>query len=183
MNFRIGDMTVNSNGNICLDCGICCDGTFFDFVPVSEVEATVLESTGLSIKLVEGLGLRIQLPCMKFGSCCTIYADRPAICRSFRCRLLKSMDKGDIETGYALQRIQLLKALKAELEQIIPDRKEISYFREVRNYLIENEKSGPERRKENARVLMLGTRFMNLINDDFVYMLKQDNDQSGSEIA
>ena len=172
-------MTVNSNENICLDCGICCDGTFFDYVPVTEEEAAVLESTGLSIKLVEELGLRIQLPCKKFGGCCTIYAERPAICRSFRCRLLKSKDKGEIEAGHALQRIQLLKALKAELEQIIPDRKEISYFREVRNFLIEIEKGGPEHRKENARVLMLGTRFMNLISDDFVYMLEDADGKSG----
>lgn len=173
-------MSENSNGSICLDCGMCCDGTFLDYAPVTEEESAVLESTGLSIKLVEGLGLRIQLPCMKFGGCCTIYADRPAVCRSFRCELLKSTDKGKIETGQALQRIQLLKTLKAELQQIIPDRKEISYFREVRNFLIEIEKGSPERRKENARVLMLGTRFMNLISDDFVYMLEDADGQSGS---
>lgn len=176
-------MTVNSNGSVCLDCGMCCNGTFLDYAPVTEAEAKVLESRGLPVNLIEGLGLRIKLPCRKFESCCTIYADRPAVCRSFRCRLLKSIDKGKIETGNALQRIQLLKALKAELEQVIPDRKEISYFREVRNFLIEIEKGSPELRKENARVLILGTRFMNLINDDFVYMLEEDNGQSGSEIA
>jgi len=173
-------MTANSNGSVCLDCGMCCNGTFLDYAAVTGEEATVLEPLGLPVKVIDGLGLRIQLPCRKFDGCCTIYADRPAVCRNFQCRLLKSLDKRRIEAGYALQRIQLLKALKAELQQVIPDQKEKSYFREVRDFVLDIEKGSPEYRREHAKTLMIGTRFMNLINEDFFHMQDDADDRTES---
>ena len=168
-------MNANTGTNICLDCGLCCDGTYLDFAPVTQEEADVLESKGLPISVIDQR-LRIQLPCRKYDSCCTIYHDRPAVCRSFRCKLLKSIDKGRVETDHALQQIHLLKSLKSELLQIIPDSTEKSYFREVRDFLVEIEKGSPEYRLKHAKALMLGTKFMNLINDDFVSMIDESNE-------
>ncbi len=76
-----------SLSTLCLDCGLCCDGTLFRHVVISEAERTELVTLGI------GVGVKrrepvMWLPCGKLdGKCCTIYEQRPGGCRRFVCAL------------------------------------------------------------------------------------------------
>ena len=70
---------------LCLECGLCCDGTLFRHVAISLAERAELVSLGI------GVGEKKQhevmwLPCGKLeGKCCSIYEARPGGCRRFVC--------------------------------------------------------------------------------------------------
>jgi uncharacterized protein len=82
--------------SICIGCGLCCDGTLHGRATVRpEDEATV---TAVGLEIGEEGGKRFfRQPCPHF-SCgsCSIYDRRPAVCRSYRCALLKNVESGII---------------------------------------------------------------------------------------
>jgi len=103
--------------DLCLSCGLCCDGTIFADVKLqSGDDGARLQLLGLPIvdsgagrsgstQSLTGAPLppgsyEFQQPCAKFNSCrCRIYADRPKHCRDFECLLLKRVKAG--QTGKA----------------------------------------------------------------------------------
>lgn len=78
---------------LCIDCGLCCDGTMFhatdlvdvdDFAPLKRMGAVFIEDATSRVFLQ---------PCQCFdGSKCSIYASRPQRCREFECALLRSVN-------------------------------------------------------------------------------------------
>lgn len=84
---------------ICVNCGICCDGTLFDH---AELEPGEMSSGELPSKIAQnyrkvGEKERFLLPCHYFEGKCTIYDQKKAVvCSAFRCQLLKDFSKGRI---------------------------------------------------------------------------------------
>ena len=84
-------------GQLCVGCGLCCDGTLFthadvfDETPVIETIDVLLTRKGDETKR------QLPLPCslLAEGASCGVYEDRPPICESYRCNLLKSVDAGE----------------------------------------------------------------------------------------
>ena len=60
----------------------------------------VLERSGFHLLLYEAEA-RFEQPCRGFDSKCTIYDDRPSLCRSYRCALLRKVDSGEVSDGEA----------------------------------------------------------------------------------
>lgn len=83
--------------NICIDCGMCCDGTLFSEVSVRPYDDfEMLTTKGLTIR-PQGEELVFGLPCTEFtGGRCAIYDCRPAVCRSYRCQLMRRVDQNEI---------------------------------------------------------------------------------------
>lgn len=81
--------------DLCHSCGLCCDGTFFDFVEVIEERSVEKEKYSRNTRLdVEVTTTKkFSLPCSCFDKKigCTIYNDRPRVCRNFKCGLLKQL--------------------------------------------------------------------------------------------
>lgn len=107
--------------DLCLECGLCCDGTLFGYVPLhagdrdSQVDA--LASTDSS----EGVR-RLTQPCPALdGRCCTVYSARPTVCRSFQCKLLVRLNTGAIGQAEALAVVRstrgLVQGIRRELER------------------------------------------------------------------
>ena len=72
---------------LCMECGLCCDGTFFGSVVVAAEEAEHLRRVGLRIVDGDG-GLVMPQRCTALsGSICSAYADRPKACRDYQCTL------------------------------------------------------------------------------------------------
>jgi hypothetical protein len=117
----------NSNGSaaedICLTCGLCCNGVIFARVQLqSEDNADRLSSLGLQLR-PRGKPTKASLaqqaqsgsaglnpfrcfpqPCAAFDGCrCGIYAERPVYCRQFECLLLKSIKSGHTQLAAALR--------------------------------------------------------------------------------
>lgn len=98
-------------------CGMCCDGSLFDHVPVEPEERAALEALDFDLYSEAG-EVRFRQPCAFLsGKLCTVYADRPTSCRAYRCWTLKQFEKGEIDRAEALDRVAKAKQL---IERVKP---------------------------------------------------------------
>jgi uncharacterized protein len=118
---------VESGEDLCLACGLCCDGTLFDLVklePGDDVQK--LKRLGLPVTLSRGKEAiaRFPQPCSALceDRTCRIYADRPRQCRVFECGVFKSAKAGRITfvaalrlVGQARRRSEKIRRLLREL--------------------------------------------------------------------
>jgi len=90
-----------STSSLCLDCGLCCDGTMHSTVALEHADdrETLLRS-GFHLLLFEAEA-RFEQPCHAFHEKCTIYDERPMLCRSYRCALLRQVDSGEVSDADA----------------------------------------------------------------------------------
>ena len=102
---------------LCVECGLCCDGSLFRFLPVEPGEVETYRALALPVVTQSGR-LAMPLPCSKLEKrCCTVYEKRPSGCRTFVCHLGRRLELGDVGFDEALEtvresqrRIQVLRA-------------------------------------------------------------------------
>lgn len=77
-----------------MECGLCCDGTFFGSVVVADDERERLRRVGLRVVEGDG-GPSMPQRCSALrGSVCSAYPDRPKACRDYECSLRESFLAG-----------------------------------------------------------------------------------------
>jgi len=98
--------------SLCESCGLCCDGTLFAHVDVTPEElAAIAERVTLS----SDWALLLQ-PCSALEGCrCSVYADRPRICRAYRCSVLAELEAGRLTEPQARAALDEVFALRARL--------------------------------------------------------------------
>lgn len=102
-----------TTARLCLDCALCCDGTLFPAAEVSPRDAARLSDMGFAITSGSN-GPTFALPCRKLdGRRCGIYAERPSLCSSFRCRLLAKLAAGEIDLAQAGATVARARQLQA----------------------------------------------------------------------
>ncbi|MFT5914934.1 MAG: Fe-S-cluster containining protein [Flammeovirgaceae bacterium] len=106
---------MNDSSNICLSCGLCCNGTLLGFVQLDREEIPALKKI-MEIEDDDGEGIFLQ-PCKKYCDGCTIYSERPKQCASFNCGLLKSVEQKELGFDTALEIINLVKQKKIAIEE------------------------------------------------------------------
>lgn len=102
--------------NVCLSCGLCCDGTVIGFVQLNRSEFLALKDI---MELEEGNGEGLFLmPCANLGKAgCTIYSKRPKQCAKFECGLLKAIDQKELQIESAIEIIKLVKTKKEAINK------------------------------------------------------------------
>ncbi len=92
---------------LCPQCALCCNGVLFADVRLqSGDDSEHLAALGVALQR-RGAITRFPQPCACLdGKLCRIYADRPARCRTFECRLLQRAQAGEVTQRAALQTIQ-----------------------------------------------------------------------------
>ena len=115
---RIPVRAAVDGSDLCLQCGLCCDGTLFPQAPLDEDEQDFAESLGLVVKAKPGGGIALQMPCSRFiDGCCSLYTvGRPAVCGSYRCALLNGYVAGTKNLDEVLPIVHLVRSLARELE-------------------------------------------------------------------
>ena len=99
--------------NICIDCGMCSDGTMYRWVGLREGDQLEPLSSAGAVFVARDAETLFQLPCPAFrGGCCSIYESRPKICRDYRCFLLRRYEAGDVSFEEARARITRTMALR-----------------------------------------------------------------------
>ncbi len=90
--------------HLCTRCGMCCDGTMFEYVEVEESERPLLENL---FTLHPGAkGPVFHQPCPHAAhQRCTVYESRPQTCRKYRCKTLIALDSGEISAEEAARRV------------------------------------------------------------------------------
>ena len=88
----------DEGGSLCERCGLCCDGTLFQAVPIDETEAARLGSR------IERCAEGMRQPCRALQGCsCLVYVERPQTCRTYRCRALQEVEAGGTTVDEALE--------------------------------------------------------------------------------
>ena len=95
---------------LCRACGFCCDGTLFGGIRLTEDEASTTARLRLPVLQGED-GPTLLLPCPAHVGTCTIYEERPSVCRSYHCQLVNQLEQGDVDLESALLRVERLRAL------------------------------------------------------------------------
>lgn len=109
---------------LCLSCGLCCDGNLFASVALGKSEAATLKAQGLGVVDAQG---RLKLPqrCAALEGChCRVYAARPFVCRRFDCLLARSLTEKDLPFEDALQIVAEAKRKLARVEALLPPPRE-----------------------------------------------------------
>ena len=108
------------SASICVDCGLCCDGTLHASATVRPDDVETVKAAGLSI-VDDGSRRFFRQPCPRF-SCggCTIYASRPGVCRTYRCALLIKVESGEMTAAEARELISTAMELRAAVSKEDP---------------------------------------------------------------
>ncbi len=138
-----------SRGNLCLTCGLCCDGSIFADVKLLPGEnADRLLSLGIPLQtqnararkgsVSAGKRWRFTQPCAALDGCsCKIYASRPQYCRQFECLLLKKLVSGDVDYARAERLVRFARRQIGTIDQLLrslgqtDDKALASRFREL----------------------------------------------------
>lgn len=96
---------------LCMSCGLCCDGTFFGSVVIDDGERSRVDRIGLRVVDREGR-LVMPEPCSALaGTLCSVYADRPQACRAYECSLRRRVCAGETTYEVARERVEKLRSL------------------------------------------------------------------------
>lgn len=152
--------------NICLACGICCDGGLIGFVQIEADEFIEVRKV-LEIEESDTIGFFLQ-PCSKFCSHCTIYEERPKQCRKFECQLLQSYDSGQISFQSADEVVHEVKQKRSVIEDQIIElnivlRPASFYFQVIELNKFLNEKEINSSIVQNEMHLLSNLRSLNLL--------------------
>ena len=108
---------------LCQQCGLCCDGSLFTFLPLeaAEIEATRTLGVRLEVRRDGRTAMRLPCPVLK-GTCCGAYAQRPTRCRTFVCALGTSLVRKDTSMPAALAVVAEAKRRLGALDAMLPSR-------------------------------------------------------------
>ena len=96
--------------DLCLDCGLCCNGTLWPGVFVEKSKHHLFKNI---VKEKTNFGFSWQDPggCEQLDNCnlCKIYENRPSKCKEYECGVLGEVKANDISFAYAELLIKDLK--------------------------------------------------------------------------
>jgi hypothetical protein len=114
----------SESGNICIECGLCCDGSMFGYINIDKND----DLTFLKQRRFEFFADRDKLfsrqPCVgQEGKLCRLYNDarRFKVCKAFKCRLLRQYLSGEISYPSAM----------AVIREILIRRQSVKVFSEI----------------------------------------------------
>ena len=101
--------------DLCVACGMCCDGTMFTNVVANDAELVQMSFLGAETKVKEEKQFFLQpCPAHNNGSC-SIYETRPRTCVGYKCALLRRVLNEEITPEQALIKVQRMKKAKQDL--------------------------------------------------------------------
>lgn len=104
--------------SLCLECGLCCDGTMFENVELEPREAERLDGR----VVLSADRKHLKQTCRALEGCkCTVYEDRPQGCRDFRCLILASLEAGDITEAEAREGVAEAMARRDAVAKLMND--------------------------------------------------------------
>ena len=148
--------------NLCIECGLCCNGALFDYGPLADDEVEEMREAGLTI-LEDNKKFGFGLPCPQIdGAVCQVYDKRPQTCRAFRCEVLKSVEAGDLAYEEGLQHVEQGRAALAQVHAQLPERATIT---DARRWRREASQADASEALNASPMLMMALGMLDLILD------------------
>ncbi len=103
---------ISKGVELCLSCGLCCDGTLDDHVALETDETKLVSQLRLTLykEKVDYDAFDLPCPCFKYSKC-SVYAHRPRNCRDYQCKVLKGYLQGTISFGESMELVRKAKSL------------------------------------------------------------------------
>ena len=119
-----GKWGVNIGEDLCLACGLCCDGTLFDNVQLGpRDDAKHLRALGLPVAVTRGRAAVtfFRQPCAALCAdrTCQVYADRPGQCRAFECGVFTAAQSGAISAADALREVRKARRAAEKIRRLL----------------------------------------------------------------
>jgi Fe-S-cluster containining protein len=112
--------TVSEESSLCVTCGLCCKGPLYNWAELQPDELALADRLSLRVVTYDGQpGIGLPCSCLD-GTRCTVYEQRPRICRDFACSLLLSLRSGAVTLDEALGRVREAHELLHEIESHLP---------------------------------------------------------------
>ncbi len=140
--------TIPAESELCVACGLCCDGTFLVWAPVEpDDDVTGLAAVGHPVLESEARGRHFALPCPALvDRCCSVYGHRPNICPTYACKLLLRFREGAVDSAAALETIRTTVELRDRVRPGVESALEVSTPRSLFELFLEMD----ERRKQEG---------------------------------
>lgn len=182
----------SESGNICIECGLCCDGSMFKHAGIDKSDdLTFLKQMGIESVAIDDK-LFFHLPCMgQEGKLCRLYRDarRFKVCKSFKCKLFKQYLSGEISYSAAMSVIQEIlirrQSVKAFSEILHTDHnsREPSLFSFIRELDQSGKMDDPVFRKTYSRQILDCFIFRELLKRKFYKKNRETIDCHESEFV
>ncbi len=107
---------------LCLACGLCCQGALHSRAALKPDETEVALRNGMTLTVLDdgSPGFDQPCPCHQSGACSIYGSTRPRVCSDYKCRLLKQYLRGEITLVMGLEIVartkRLIEAVRAGLE-------------------------------------------------------------------
>jgi len=139
-----------------VSCGLCCDGTLFGFVPVTDHEAEQLKHRLPMLRDPESGESTFSQSCVALGpGGCGVYEDRPVVCSSYKCSLLRRVNAGELDRDDGLDVVDRIRVLVGRLDAVLPPGKSFwPRTQELRDTGEPNDDAGEEARRIFAATLL-----------------------------
>lgn len=113
--------------DLCVSCGMCCDGTLFENAFVRhEDDRKVADTLGL-VTHTKNDTLYFHLPCPQFRSCCLAYdRARPLVCAAFFCPPIKRFQAGQQSLDEADEQVTALISHRDKLLELASEFPELA---------------------------------------------------------
>ena len=107
-------------GTLCLDCGLCCDGTLFGRVAIDDESMAAVIAHRLPL-LDTTDGAKMPLPCQGAeGVLCSLYLERPSRCRQYTCELRVAAAEERLSLDRARAVIEEVRRIRARTAPELP---------------------------------------------------------------
>lgn len=109
---------------LCLSCGMCCDGTLFDGVQLEPTDdGPGLKALGLPVKVSRGRTpiARFAQPCAALcaDQSCRVYRARPYQCRVFECGVFRKAKSGEMDLAAAARVVRKGRRLADQVRELL----------------------------------------------------------------
>jgi hypothetical protein len=116
MTLHISTKSPKSEQNICVSCGMCCDGTLFLHACLNPDEIGNLPEKIEQNVFTEAENNYFRLPCLYFIGKCSIYNQKRAdVCPAFRCQLLRNFTVDRLSLNNALDIVKKAVRMRDEI--------------------------------------------------------------------
>ena len=105
-------IAANNSQALCLVCGLCCTGDWFERANLYEDEIDATRALGLTVDIAAD-GPTFRLPChLHVGGACSIYGSwRPNVCGAFTCGVIDAYVAGTLPFDDALRHVKTAKMM------------------------------------------------------------------------
>lgn len=112
--------TSDPSAQLCVECAMCCDGSLFASVTLTDpTEAEQISARRIPVRVVDERHL-FEQPCPALGSSgCSIYSDRPLLCGTYRCLLLKQVEADTIPLAAAQGLVRAARQREPRIRELL----------------------------------------------------------------